>query len=95
MAGQRYLSTAAPPPDSDKSKELATTQDNEKPRTLFGRINHLTKRLVTLTKETIHHYWLGSKLLALNTRTAFGIAMRLTQGHTLTVLISGPQQYRA
>ncbi|KAL6048798.1 Mitochondrial proton/calcium exchanger protein [Balamuthia mandrillaris] len=35
-------------------------------------------------REGISHYWLGTKLLVLNVRTAMGLAIRLTKGHTLT-----------
>jgi len=71
---------------------LYATDDGHKPlkeaapkKTLVGRVVSVTKRAINATKEGIHHYWLGSKLLALNVRTAFGIVVRVTKGHTLTV----------
>jgi len=70
---------------------LYATDDGHKPlkeaapkKTLVGRVVSVTKRAINATKEGIHHYWLGSKLLALNVRTAFGIVVRVTKGHTLT-----------
>lgn len=37
-----------------------------------------------MTKEEIHHYFVGSKLLWSDIKTSFSIISRLLNGHTLT-----------
>lgn len=83
----RYYATGGSLPDSNQSPKAVSAEDKEAvpKKTLVGRAVHSTKKVVTFIKEGIHHYWLGSKLLALNVRTAFNIAVRLKNGHTLTV----------
>ncbi|ELR16119.1 LETM1like protein [Acanthamoeba castellanii str. Neff] len=82
----RYYATGGSLPDSNQSPKAVSAEDKEAvpKKTLVGRAVHSTKKVVTFIKEGIHHYWLGSKLLALNVRTAFNIAVRLKNGHTLT-----------
>jgi LETM1 and EF-hand domain-containing protein 1 len=42
------------------------------------------KNLPTAIKEGAKHYWVGSKLLYLETRTTIGIVRRILGGHTMT-----------
>jgi len=83
----RYYATGGSLPDNSQSPKAVSAEDKEAvpKKTLVGRAVHTTKKAVAFIKEGIHHYWLGSKLLALNVRTAFNIAVRLKNGHTLTV----------
>lgn len=42
------------------------------------------QRIVQMTKDTVHHYWMGSKLLAADLSISYRLIRKVTRGHTLT-----------